>query len=207
MYAPRIEYNSLEDIYERIITTFLKERVGQTMGFLDPSLAANLSQNLLQLFNQNKFKSAGIGSELNYRTVTAFRSDVIHWLNRDKDDIFENAFFDQIDAFVLYLNKTCYTAITSYEFHYAYYAAGTFYKKHLDQFKDNKDRAYSLIMYLNEDWKMEDGGELKVYLPEGPQHISPRSGKCVFFKSDELEHEVLISNKPRMSITGWLKTG
>ena len=25
------------------------------------------------------------------------------------------------------------------------------------------------------------------------------------FKSSELEHEVLVTNKPRMSITGWLK--
>jgi SM-20-related protein len=31
------------------------------------------------------------------------------------------------------------------------------------------------------------------------------SGKSVFFKSSELVHEVLTTNKPRMSITGWLK--
>jgi SM-20-related protein len=31
------------------------------------------------------------------------------------------------------------------------------------------------------------------------------NGKGVFFKSGELEHEVLLANKMRMSITGWLK--
>ena len=61
-------------------------------------------------------------------------------------------------------------------------------------------------MYLNNDWKTGDGGELCVY-PEGrSQNISPLGGKSVFFKSNELEHEVLTSNVPRMSITGWLKS-
>jgi SM-20-related protein len=29
----------------------------------------------------------------------------------------------------------------------------------------------------------------------------------VFFKSDELLHEVLLTNERRMSVTGWLKRG
>ena len=36
--------------------------------------------------------------------------------------------------------------------------------------------------------------------------LSPTNGKIVFFKSSELAHEVLLSNQPRMSITGWLKS-
>ena len=44
-----------------------------------------------------------------------------------------------------------------------------------------------------------------------PSHLTivgPRyAGKSVFFKSNELEHEVLVTYLPRMSITGWLKTG
>lgn len=62
-----------------------------------------------------------------------------------------------------------------------------------------------MIMYLNSDWQIDDGGELCIYNEDDCQHISPTQGKSVFFKSDELEHEVLLANKPRMSITGWLK--
>lgn len=58
---------------------------------------------------------------------------------------------------------------------------------------------------LNENWKVEDGGELRIHQFNSNQHISPTQGKTVFFKSDELEHEVLITNKRRMSVTGWLK--
>ena len=63
-----------------------------------------------------------------------------------------------------------------------------------------------MIMYLNDDWEIRDGGELCIYHENGKQNISPNNGKSVFFKSSELEHEVLVTHKPRMSITGWLKS-
>jgi SM-20-related protein len=59
-----------------------------------------------------------------------------------------------------------------------------------------------MIMYLNID---VDGGELRIYQGNKWQDITPNAGKSVFFKSNQLEHEVLITHLPRMSITGWLK--
>lgn len=133
---------------------------------------------------------------------------MIYWLDRSHNDQNENDFFDLMDEFVHHLNITCYTGITGYEFHYAMYEKGSFYKKHLDQFRNNESRQYSMIMYLNEDWTEGDGGELCIYpKDEASQNISPVNGKSVFFKSSELEHEVLVTNKTRLSITGWLKTG
>ncbi len=63
-----------------------------------------------------------------------------------------------------------------------------------------------MIMYLNAQWELKDGGELCIYHTDHTQTIAPLNGTCVFFKSSELEHEVLITNKPRLSITGWLRT-
>lgn len=62
-----------------------------------------------------------------------------------------------------------------------------------------------MICYLNENWKVEDGGQLCIHQLDSPQRIAPLQGKTVFFKSDELEHEVLVTNARRMSVTGWLK--
>jgi SM-20-related protein len=98
-----------------------------------------------------------------------------------------------------------YTDINGYEFHYAMYETGSCYKKHLDQFRNNSSRKYSLIFYLNEDWQENDGGELCIYDGGDVQKILPVTGKSVFFRSDELPHEVLVANRPRLSITGWLK--
>ena len=110
-----------------------------------------------------------------------------------------------MDSFVNFLNRSCYTGITGYEFHYTLYEPGSFYKKHIDQFRNNDSRQYSMIMYLNTEWKKEDGGELRIHHTDSTQNISPVNGKMVFFKSNELAHEVLVTNKLRMSITGWLK--
>ena len=82
---------------------------------------------------------------------------------------------------------------------------GSFFLKHLDQFKNNSSRKYSLISYLNNDWQTQDGGELLIHQSPNNQMISPTQGKTVLFKSNELFHEVLVTNKTRMSITGWLK--
>ena len=62
-----------------------------------------------------------------------------------------------------------------------------------------------MISYLNVDWQIEDGGELRVHLRGQNQNIAPTNGKTVFFKSSELPHEVLVTNSRRMSIAGWLK--
>ncbi len=101
---------------------------------------------------------------------------------------------------------TCYTGITDCEFHYTRYAPGSFYTKHYDRFQNDSSRAYSMVMYLNENWKKEDGGELCLHHENKTQLIAPQNGTCIFFQSDKMEHEVLQTNKPRLSITGWLKT-
>jgi SM-20-related protein len=196
----------LLDIFNGLIDSYIADKVGITDDFLSVPLAALLKKNLLALYANEKLLAAGIGNENNLLHDKLLRSDKIYWLDRTHNDDVENSFFDLMDAFVLHLNSTCYTGITGYEFHYAMYETGSFYKKHLDQFKSNKSRAFSMIMYLNADWKPADGGELCIYHDDYTQTISPLQGKCVFFKSSELAHEVLLTNQPRLSITGWLKT-
>lgn len=196
----------MEQAFETIINSFLEDRVGLNNSFLNNDLSNNLKENLLLLYKEKQLKTAGIGNNSNLLKDKLIRSDSIYWLDRKHDNVHENNFLDLMDEFVKYLNRTCYSGITGYEFHYAFYEKGSFYKRHLDQFRDNSKRAYSMIMYLNEDWKEGDGGELCIYHKDHSQIVSPMNGKCVFFKSSELEHEVLLSLKPRMSITGWLKT-
>lgn len=195
----------LEKIFDTLINSYIENKVGISENFLSPLLSNSLKLNLLQLFADKKLQFAGIGNETILNHDKRVRGDQIFWLDRKHDNESENAFFDVIDSFVLYLNSTCFTGITGYEFHYTYYESGSFYKKHLDQFKNNDSRQYSMIFYLNKNWKLKDGGELCVHHLHNQQNISPINGKSVFFKSNELVHEVLRTNKVRMSITGWFK--
>ncbi|MCZ4244269.1 2OG-Fe(II) oxygenase [Pedobacter punctiformis] len=195
----------MEKIFDTMIDSFIENEVGIAENFLSLSLAAHLKENLINLFNEEKLLSAGIGNDVVALQNKLIRSDVIYWLDRKHNDPHENDFFDLMDRFVLYLNRTCYTGITGYEFHYTMYEPGAFYKKHIDQFQHNGSRQFSMIMYLNLDWKTEDGGELCIHHLNSFQNIAPENGKSVFFKSDQLAHEVFVTHTKRMSITGWLK--
>lgn len=203
----RLQSYLLQNTFDCLINSFIDNKVGLADNFLSPSLAAHLKDNLMALYADQQLLAAGIGNNALLLHDKLIRSDKIYWLDRAHDNPFEILFFELMDSFVSYLNRTCYTGITGYEFHYAMYEKGSFYKKHLDQFQNNKSRAFSMIMYLNDDWKEGDGGELCIHHSDHLQKIAPINGKCVFFKSSELEHEVLLTHQPRLSITGWLKTG
>jgi SM-20-related protein len=193
-------------IFDTLIDSFIADRVGLADHFLTDDLATALRKQLLAHVAENHLLSAGIGNDISIAHDLQIRSDKIYWLDRKHNDPFENQFFDLVDLFVAYLNRSCYTGITGYEFHYAWYDTGAFYKRHLDQFRNDQSRAFSMIMYLNTDWLPTDGGELCIYHADHTQTVSPQFGKSVFFKSSELEHEVLLTKVPRLSITGWLKS-
>ncbi len=196
----------MQPIFDSLIDSFIQYKVGIADDFLSKILSTHLKENLIALYADKQLLLAGTGNLTGLTHDKLTRSDKIYWLDREHNNVHENSFFELMDSFVQYLNGSCYTGITGYEFHYTLYEKGSFYKRHLDQFQNNKSREYSMIMYLNDNWQQEDGGELCVFHRDHLQTISPQNGKCVFFKSSELEHEVLLTNQPRLSITGWLKT-
>ena len=196
----------MQPSFDTLIQCYIDNNVGISDNFLSESLAHLLKENLLLHYADNQFVSAGMGNNKLATHNKSVRSDLIYWLDRKHKNDSENSFFDMMDKFILFLNSQCYTGITGYEFHYALYEKDSFYKKHIDQFHNNKSRAFSMIMYLNNEWKTEDGGELCLHQKNALLLISPTSRKCVFFKSSEIEHEVLVTHQPRLSITGWLKT-
>ena len=196
----------MEKDFETLITSFIKENIGIDNHFISNSLSNHLKQNLLNLIDSKKMSLAGTGNSLNLLHNDKIISDSIYWLDRKNNNEHENDFFDLIDDFIKYLNRSCYAGITNYEFHYSLYEPGDFYQKHLDQFKDNASRKYSMITYLNENGDENNGGQLFVYQNYNNKKINPSQGKTVLFKSNELYHEVLVTQARRMSITGWLKT-
>lgn len=192
--------------FETLIQSFIENNVGVADHFMGESQTALLKKNLLSLYVDQHFSAAGTGNNTTVTHDRSVRSDLIYWLDRKHGNKQENDFFDLIDKFILHLNQSCYTGITGYEFHYTIYEKDSFYKKHFDQFQNNNSRAFSMILYLNNGWVKKDGGELCLHHANNMQLISPLSGKCVFFKSSEIAHEVFKTEKPRLSITGWLKT-
>lgn len=150
------------------------------------------------------FKKAAIGATGASKVINEIRGDYTYWLERERD-LELNTVFDVLDEVKSIFNRLLYLSLAHYEFHLAHYPQGSFYKKHLDQFEGRKNRMISVIIYLNKDWKIGDGGELRIH-PEGQDaiDIAPLENRCVMFRSDTLFHEVLTSNTSRKSITGWM---
>lgn len=195
--------------FDPIIDGISEQGYGVVDDFLSPDEVQKLAKQLHKRREQGQFKAAGIGNQ-NTIVEKQIRGDEILWLNEADAVPEELAFLNRIGEFVQYVNRTCYLGLRDYEFHYALYPTGTFYKRHLDQFRTDFRRRLSVVCYLNTDWQEADGGQITLYLPtengaEKTVAISPIGGRLVCFESGRLEHEVLPSTRERLSVTGWLK--
>jgi SM-20-related protein len=192
--------------FDDLIDSYLRDNVGIHSSFLNEELSDGLYKNILGLIKDEMMTPAGIGNNDVKDAHQKMRGDKIYWMDKKHDNKYEQEFLQLTEDFIDRLNSTCYAGINDYEFHYAVYEEGSFYKRHKDQFKNDSDRKYSFINYLNKNWLAEDGGELLIYENNVVQKILPHFQTAVFFKSNEMEHEVTMAHRPRMSITGWFKT-
>ncbi len=172
--------------------------------FITDFLQELLKEEML-LFKSGQFKQAGIGKGAEHKVVSEIRSDFVHWLDEDNLSELQKQFWIQMEELKQFLNRYFFLGLKEMEFHFAVYPEGSFYKKHLDRFQRDSGRTISCVLYLNQEWTENDGGQLRIYNNEKFMDVIPVFGRLVCFKSDEIEHEVLPTKKERYSITGWMK--
>jgi len=193
--------------FEALIQGLIDDQYGCCNDFVSPTTIQGLRSNMNILNAAGVMKAAGIGNKVAFQKDKTIRGDKVNWIQDESTNQYEVIYLSKIGRFIDHLNKTCFTSIKTFESHYAHFELGSFYKRHIDQFKSEKGRKYSIVLYLNQDWKKEDDGMLSLYpSPSGQKDISPLEGRMVFFRSDEMEHEVHPSlTRERRSIAGWLK--
>ena len=148
---------------------------------------------------------ASVGRGSGQEVREAIRGDRIHWLERG-DCAPCDQYLDAMDALRQALNQGLYLGLEDYECHFALYPPGAFYRKHVDRFRDDDRRAVSAILYLNDDWQADDGGQLRLYLDGEVIHdVQPIGGCLVVFLSADIPHEVLAAGRERLSLTGWFR--
>jgi len=152
----------------------------------------------------NQFKKAGIGKKQDLQINEGIRGDYIHWLDKNNASSAIGIYLNRLAELIQYLNQSLFLSLKDYEVHMTVYPAGTYYKRHLDQFKADDHRKLSIICYLNMVWTDENGGQLRMYLPDQSLDVLPLAGRLVCFRSDQIEHEVLPATKERLSLTGWI---
>lgn len=151
---------------------------------------------------------AGIGRDDEHQLNRFVRRDQIHWLDRDVPAA--AAFLDWMEQLRLGINRHLFLGLFDYEAHFARYAAGAFYKRHLDAFEGfQRNRVLSTVLYLNPAWQEGDGGEMLMYAPDDEtrllETVQPVFGRLAVFLSERFPHEVLPTQATRFSIAGWFR--
>lgn len=172
--------------------------------FLSPAEVASILE--LDEFKNGllQFKKAGIGKSQDKQINEAIRGDYIQWVDRTSAPLPIQTYLTKLNELIAFVNQNLFLSLKDYEVHMTMYPAGSYYKRHLDQFKKDDHRKLSVICYLNENWTEDVGGQLRIYLPESFVDVLPLAGRLVCFRSDQLEHEVLPATRPRLSLTGWI---
>ena len=195
----------MNPLYERVIDDLIVNSYAIADGFLEEAVLQGLRNQLLLKIAAEDLNRAGVGNKTNLVKNQQIRTDKIQWIAADSTEPSEEIFNRQIKDFCDYLNRTCYAGIRDAEFHYACFEKGAFYKRHIDRFRNDNARKFSMVTYLNDTWEEHDGGHLMIYKDQADIAVSPIWGRTVIFKSDVLEHEVMVAQKDRLSVTGWLR--
>ncbi len=158
-----------------------------------------------------EFHAARVGRGAAAQRDATIRGDEICWLDAPAASAAERTLLARLDALRLALNPELFLGATEIEAHYASYAPGAGYARHLDRFRDDDARVISLVLYLNEAWRDEDGGALLLYAsPEASEPVEavvPHGGTLVAMRSDAIAHEVAPARRERLSIAAWLRRG
>lgn len=165
---------------------------------------ADECQVLKAYFNENipDFRLAHIGRGPLKTENPEIRSDSIMWVNLETESLM--TYRNVISQITEKLKRELYLPIRKTETQMALYEKGDSYSRHRDQLKNSNKRLVTSVYYLNQDWCEGDGGELLIYKGNHTEKVNPLMNQMVLFLS-ELEHEVLVTNKNRKSITTWFR--
>ena len=197
------------DNHERIAAALLEQGFITLDDFLPSALVAQLATETRDLRQGQDWRPASIGRGAGQHLNEGIRSDQIRWLEPDTATPTQRHYLGILEELRQAINRTLFLGLFEFEGHLAVYPPGAFYRKHLDQFRGTQHRLVTVILYLNPDWREEDGGQLRIYpdpADEGCyQDLLPVAGRLVCFLSGDFPHEVLPARRERLSITGWFR--
>ena len=154
--------------------------------------------------SRGEFVAARIGGPGAEQRRDGIRGDFTCWL-REPLLAPELTLLARFEALRLELNREHYLGLFELELHYARYPPGAAYARHVDQPRGSTQRIVSLVLYLNPQWQAADGGKLRFHGVERLVDVEPLGGRLVCFLTAGREHEVLASQRERLSISGWFR--
>lgn len=197
--------------YACLLDDVVRQGWAVQQDFLSPEDTALLRAECEHHWRGGEFHPAGVGRGAELKVRPEVRSDHVRWLDPTLPDTpQQQRYFAVMEGLRQAINRTLYLGLFEFEAFFAVYPPGKFYQKHLDRFRGSEERSFTAVFYLNEDWKEEEGGQLRLYLDEagnGPfVDVLPRAGTLAVFITEGRWHEVLPATRERMSLTGFFRT-
>jgi SM-20-related protein len=190
---------------ERILEQLRADGISVSDGFLPPPAVRSLAECAASRRARGEFLEARIGADSSLQRREDVRGDLICWLAGTLSPA-EAQILDALEQLRLCLNEGAYLGLLDLEIHYAWYPAGAAYARHVDRPRGRSARRVSLALYLNECRAPADGGALRIQGDDGRfRDVEPVGGRLVLFLSESREHEVLLTQVPRLSLTGWFR--
>jgi SM-20-related protein len=173
--------------------------------FLPQDLTRALAAECRKRAAEGELAPAAVGRGPSSEIREGIRGDHIQWIEPGQAEVCDS-YLGLMDSLREALNRGLFLGLEDFESHFAMYPPGAFYLKHVDRFRDDDRRMVSAVVYLNDAWLPEQGGQLRMYLEEGAQYdVVPIGGCLVVFLSGEVPHEVLPASRERLSLTGWFR--
>lgn len=184
----------------------LSELASEGITVCDWSARAQLWQplyhRLLSLEASSQLHDARIGGDSKSTRNESIRADSTLWLN--PEDKIDAIWLDTLETVRTTLNQQLFLGLKEVEAHYASYPEGGHYDWHWDNPPHSLRRRISTVLYLNNDWHPQFGGEFEYLDSSGRAHrLCPIGGHFVLFRSDTIKHRVLPATSRRRSITAW----
>ena len=189
----------------RIVDDLAERGWSQQNIFLPLGLTQELAAECRKRAAEGELAPAAVGRGPTSEIREGIRGDRIQWIEPGQA-LACDSYLQLMDSLREALNRGLYLGLEDFESHFAMYPPGAFYLKHVDRFRDDDRRMVSAVVYLNDAWLPEHGGQLRMYLKdEGEYEVVPTGGRLVVFLSGEVPHEVLPATRDRLSLTGWFR--
>jgi SM-20-related protein len=150
------------------------------------------------------FAAARVGAGPQSQRQEEIRGDRTCWLCEPLFDA-ERTLLEGLERLRVELNREGFLGLFDLEMHYAWYPPGAGYARHIDQLAGRDERLVSLVLYLNDAWTPDAGGQLRIFHDSGARDIEPIAGRLVCFLTEGCEHAVLPTRQSRWSLTGWFR--
>jgi SM-20-related protein len=188
-----------------IVESLARDGCAIVPDFLSCSATRALRGELKTLVGRGELRPGTIGQGGDNQLQVSIRNDHIRWINAESASAAMQDCLQQFEQLRRTLNQELLLGLFEFECHLSMYRPGARYARHLDQFRDDDRRRVSCVLYLNENWRTADGGELRIYADGTYRDVLPQGGTLVIFLSQQFEHEVLPAHRERYGLTGWFK--